>query len=596
MNWEVRTMLLTRSFYNPAMLRSDLRRTWPLLGGYTLIWLLFLPLRLMRALDGVAPKFAAQSIQVSIEEAMYASTWINLFAGLILAASLFSYLSSPRATYGLHSLPVSRGCQFRTHVLCGVGGVVCSNVVIAALTILVQLGGSVNWGMTLTWLVCATVSFLLFFALGVVSCMLCGWLPGVVVAYGALNSVAAVVKILISTLCSIFYPSYNDSWYDVSYDGVVTWLTPILRLQYSLNDVSLYARDTETADLTAMWQSLLVYGIAAVVLLAAAWLLYTVRRSERSGDTVAFKPLRPVVRWAAGLLGGLGLGIVFASLIGSPDEFGLLLICTVVMGLACMIGAQMLLAKTPKVFKKLWPELIALWLVITVLYTCMEKDAFGYERRIPRVSQVESVEVNATMWRTGCKISDPDEITTVLQAHKYLQSADDTAAGNVYRAFVFSYKLKDGSYLSRRYYFSDAERAGLLPLLETDSFRRSAVISTWGNVNTQALRTGYYTLGGQQTELTREQARALYNAILDDAAALDMTTVDLYEGEQCRMDIRVQNLDGSVQADLYLNRQCTRALQLLQDWGIIESPDEIFVTEAIDGADHAQAYEAALLD
>lgn len=588
-------MLLTRSFYNPAMLRSDLRRTWPLLGGYTLIWLLFLPLRLMRALDGVAPKFAAQSIQVSIEEAMYASTWINLFAGLILAASLFSYLSSPRATYGLHSLPVSRGCQFRTHVLCGVGGVVCCNVVIAALTILVQLGGSVNWGMTMTWLVCATVSLLLFFALGVVCCMLCGWLPGVVVAYGGLNGVAAVVKILISTLCSIFYPSYNDSWHDISYDGIVTWLTPILRLQYSLNDVALYARDTETADLTAMWQSLLVYGIAAVVLLVAACLLYTVRRSERSGDTVAFKPLRPVVRWAAGLLGGLGLGIVFASLIGSPEEFSLLLICTVVLGLACMTGAQMLLAKTPKVFKKLWPELLALWLVIAALCTCMEKDAFGYERRIPKASQVESVEV-VYMWFGGYKTSDPDEIDTILQTHAYLQeNSDDSMKFNI-SSLILSYSLKDGSTLSRRYYVGDIDRARIQNLLETASFRRSVVMSTWGDVSVEALRTGYYDLGGQQTELTQEQARALYNAILDDAAAMDMTSVDLYEGEQCRMDIRVKNLDGSVQADLYLNRQCTRTLQLLQDWGIIESPDEIFVPQIIDGADDAQASEAALLD
>lgn len=595
MNWEVRTMLLTRSFYNPAMLRSDLRRTWPLLGGYTLIWLLFLPLRLMRALDGVAPKFAAQSIQVSIEKAMYASTWIDLFAGLILAASLFSYLSSPRATYGLHSLPVSRGCQFRTHVLCGVGGVVCCNVVIAALTILVQLGGGVNWGMTLSWLVCATVSFLLFFALGVVCCMLCGWLPGVVVAYGGLNGVAAVVKILISTLCSIFYPSYNDSWHDISYDGVVTWLTPILRLQYSLNDVALYARDTETADLTAMWQSLLVYGIAAVVLLVAAWLLYTVRRSERSGDTVAFKPLRPVVRWAAGLLGGLGLGIVFAALIGSPEEFSLLLICTVVLGLACMTGAQMLLAKTPKVFKKLWPELLALWLVIAALCTCMEKDAFGYERRIPKASQVESVEV-VCMWFGGYKTSDPDEIDTILQTHAYLQeNSDDSMKFNI-SSLILSYSLKDGSTLSRRYYVGDSDRARIQSLLETYSFRRGVVMSTWGDVSVEALRTGYYTLGGQQTELTQEQARALYNAILDDAAALDMTSADLYEGEQCRMDIRVKNLDGSVQADLYLNRQCTRTLQLLQDWGIIESPDEIFVPQIIDGADDAQASEAALLD
>ena len=39
-------MLLTKSFFNPALLRSDLRRCWPLFAGYTFLWFLILPLRM----------------------------------------------------------------------------------------------------------------------------------------------------------------------------------------------------------------------------------------------------------------------------------------------------------------------------------------------------------------------------------------------------------------------------------------------------------------------------------------------------------------------------------------------------------------------
>lgn len=598
-------MLLTRSFYNPALLRSDLRRTWPLLGAYTLLWVLILPLHLLRELTESAPEFAADMTRFVLEDAHAATTWINVFAGLIFAASLFSYLTSTRATYGLHSLPVSRGCQFRTHVLCGVGGVLCGNALTTVLALLAQLGTGVEWGRTLSWLVCSTVSFLLFFAIGVLCCMLCGWLPAVIVAYGAANGGVVLVQLLVNMLRQIFYPSFNDSLLNFGADHPVIWLTPVLRLQACMNNVALYAREAEV-DTSERWLTLLVYGIAAVVLLLGSSVLYRLRRSERSGDTLSFRPLQPVVRWAAGLFGGLGLGIVFAAIVSTMDDFALLLGCSLLMGFVCMTGAQMLIAKTPRVFKKLWPELLALWLVIAAICGCMDNDVFGYERKIPKPEQVESVAVNPNRWHGSCATSDPDEIDTVLQAHAYLQKNSGSAASdNTGTCIVLTYALKDGSTLSRVYYIEDSDRLGILPLLETDTFRRSVVMNssdlakpegrpagTAPALKAQDLRTGYWDYNGQQQELTQEQAQALYTAILADAAAMDMTTVDLNEADYCLLNIHLQNLEGDLYADLHLNSQCTRTLQLLQDWGIIESPGEIFGAKTYEEA----TYEATLLD
>ena len=47
-------MLLTKSCFNPALLRSDLRRCWPLLAGYTFLWFLILPLRMWNDVDSLA--------------------------------------------------------------------------------------------------------------------------------------------------------------------------------------------------------------------------------------------------------------------------------------------------------------------------------------------------------------------------------------------------------------------------------------------------------------------------------------------------------------------------------------------------------------
>ena len=93
--------------------------------------------------------------------------------------------------------------------------------------------------------------------------------------------------------------------------------------------------------------------------------------------------------------------------------------------------------------------------------------------------------------------------------------------------------------------------------------------------------------------LSQEQCRALYEAILEDAAAMDMSEGDLYGQERCNLAIHLQNFQGDIFADLHLNSRCTRTLQLLQDWGIIENPKDIFSQTYEESADNVGivAYE-----
>ena len=50
MSWEVQTMQSATSFFNRALFRKNLQRFWPLWFGYTLLWLLILPLTLLNQL------------------------------------------------------------------------------------------------------------------------------------------------------------------------------------------------------------------------------------------------------------------------------------------------------------------------------------------------------------------------------------------------------------------------------------------------------------------------------------------------------------------------------------------------------------------
>lgn len=590
-------MLLTKSCFNPALLRSDLRRCWPLLAGYTFLWFLILPLRMWNDvpadLQAAQPEDARRTALEIIGNATTAAIWIHLIFGIVLAMALFSYLSSARGTYGMHSFPASRGCQFRTHVLSCVGCVAVSNVLICLLS--AQSGGT-HWGASLSWLVFSLVTFLLFFSLGIFCCMLCGWLPAMAVAYGAVNCVVIFCRILADGMCSIFYPSYNDTVLSMGQNHIVAWLTPVLRLHLDLQ--GMYKDGSGPLLSATAWKSLLVYGIAALVLLVAGALLYRIRRSEASGDTLSFRPLRPVVRWVVGILGGLGLGLVLAAMLSCTKNTPALLACIVTLGLACMIGTQMLIARTPRVFGKLWPELLALCIALVALCLCIRADVFGYERRVPQVSQVESVGIyQRSIYRNTAKITDPEEIGAITQAHRYLagraagenRTPDSSEINTIY----ITYNLKNGGTLSRKYPLRSEDLTAVRAMLESETFRRSLVLDSV-NVNAEALRHGYINNSDKDLirDLSAQECRLLYQTLLEDIAHMNMLDPDLYDYQNSHFDITLEDDEKTFSARL--NPQCTRTLALLQEWGIISSPGEAFDAADDGDAEDTIAYSGGM--
>ena len=590
-------MLLTKSFFNPALLRSDLRRCWPLFAGYTFLWFLILPLRMWNNVPAdlqAAHPYEARRVALEIiGNATTAAIWIHLIFGIVLAMALFSYLSSARGTYGMHSFPASRGCQFRTHVLSCVSCVAVSNVLICLLS--AQSGGT-HWGASLSWLVFSLVTFLLFFSLGIFCCMLCGWLPAMAVAYGAVNCVVIFCRILADAMCSIFYPSYNDTVLSMGQNHIVAWLTPVLRLHLDLQEM--YKDGNGPLLSAAAWKSLLVYGIAALVLLVAGALLYRIRRSEASGDTLAFRPLRPVVRWVVGLLGGLGLGLVLAGILSCTENTPALLACIVTLGLACMIVTQMLIARTPRIFGKLWPELLALCAVLLALTLCIKADLFGFERRIPQTDQVESVEAyHRGIYGNTARITDPTEIDAIVQAHRYLAdcAAKDNRGSDWHwrNTINITYHLKNGGTLSRQYQLRDEDLTAVRAMLESETFRRSVVLDSV-DVNADALRHGYINNSDKELErdLSAQECRLLYQTLLEDIAHMNMLDPALYDYQNSRLDITLEDDEKTISARL--NPQCTRTLALLQEWGLIGSPGEVFDATDDGDAEDTIAYSSSI--
>lgn len=102
------------SFFNRTVFLHDLKRWWPLTALYTLVWLLILPLSRLTELNHDAYLSAWNAQYETLEIAALGGYWSAFLTGILFAMAAFSYLTNPRATYGLHALPERRETLYVT--------------------------------------------------------------------------------------------------------------------------------------------------------------------------------------------------------------------------------------------------------------------------------------------------------------------------------------------------------------------------------------------------------------------------------------------------------------------------------------------------
>ena len=315
----------------------------------------------------------------------------------------------------------------------------------------------------------------------------------------------------------------------------LTELTPIARLSTAVCGYAdvLVPREGEEVYLRVLPEggmtSLLVYAIVGLALLALGWLLYRRRPSEAAGDAIAFRWLRPIVRWTVGLCGGLGLGLFLsvALLGGLVGGLVQLLLCQTVMGLLCFFAAQMLLQKSFRVFRRSWKEALALVIALAAITLCIRQDFFDVQNRIPGASQVDTVSVQLYAGDISyCETDDPAVLERVQALHRAALAQGEDMADNSDRhmSIRLRYELKNGDTVRRDYTIacvSGTETYRLTnQLLNMPQFRRSAMGIDWLETSgLDAVRSGYVEdyWTGATVDLTREQATELCRLAQQDA-------------------------------------------------------------------------------
>lgn len=575
------------SYFNRELLRGALLRTWPLWAAYTLIWLFLLPVTLFIHLSDRHIVYSRPTLSYELlNTGLSSGVMMAAVFGIFFAMAMFAYLTSPRATNGMHAMPIRREGLFLTHYLAGLFCQVVTLLVSFALAALVTAAFGVFDGYAVgTGLLLCVLLVLFFYSFGVL-CMVCvGQILAGAVFYGILNFLFVGMEALLRSFAGNFLYGYDGRSSAFS----TAPLSPLVEIVRSLSVVYVYD-DAGTRFGTTYYSStydgidplgptgvrvfglgtLAAYAAAGLVLAALALLLYRKRRSEMTGNTVAIGWLRPVFKYGVALCSAFSLGQLLSyfvfELTDSTYTAGALIgtiACMIFAGLIGYYAAEMLLKKSFRVFKTSWKGALATSAVLILIGLSFPLDLTGYQTRVPEQSDIVSATVNLYGGNVSGSfdLSGQESIALLRDAHCAVitDKARQTEYNRRYVPFDgdtctlrITYELADGTELFRTYDLSIDEallsdpsspESTLTKLANCTEITRARVLGGWVPDNLEELRiTGgylncsYYSDGkyshSQEAELNAAQANSAFTALMQDCAAGSIESADLFTADE----------------------------------------------------------------
>ena len=556
------------SYFNRELLRGALQRTWPLWAAYTLIWLLLLPVTLFIRLSDRHIVYSRPTLSYELlSTGLPTGVMMAAVFGIFFAMAMFAYLTNPRATNGMHAMPIRREGLFLTHYLAGLFCQVVTLLVSFALAALVTAAFGVFDGYAVGMGLLLCVLLVLFFYSFGVLCMVCvGQILAGAVFYGILNFLFVGMEVLLRSFAGNFLYGYDGRSSAFS----TAPLSPPVEIASSLSVSYVYDGIDPIGVRVFHLGTFAAYAAAGLVLAALALLLYRKRRSEMTGNTVAIGWLRPVFKYGVALCSAFSLGQLLSyfvfELTDSTYTAGALIgtiACMIFAGLIGYYAAEMLLKKSFRVFKTSWKGALATSAVLILIGLSFPLDLTGYQSRVPEQSDIVSATVDLYGGNVSgsFNLSGQESIALLRDAHCAVitDKARQTEYNRRYVPFNgdtctlrITYELADGTELFRSYDLSTDEallsdpsspESALTKLANCTEITRARVLGGWVPDHLEELRiTGgylncsYYSDGkyshNEEAELNAAQANSAFTALMQDCDAGSIESADLFAAEE----------------------------------------------------------------
>lgn len=215
------------SFCNGTEFRKCLSRWWPLWVIYGVILFIMLPGVLLNARSTI-PYVSTEQISylsnVILSETQMLLPLTAFCAGLLAAAAMFGYLYTPRGAGLAASLPIRRGCMFRTHLLAGLLMLLSAEAVVFGLAVLIE---ATRFELVieplLIWLGILALETVVFYGIAVLCAMFTGHVVMLPCLYLLVNFIAVGFQLLVETVLYMFVYGMSGM-----VDLPVDWLSPLV--------------------------------------------------------------------------------------------------------------------------------------------------------------------------------------------------------------------------------------------------------------------------------------------------------------------------------------------------------------------------------
>lgn len=406
------------SFFNGTIYKKTLLRFFPWSLCYALILLLQLPFYFIVRYQSLF-KYNYPSATgfinrlSSMSSVSSTNTTIFVFIASIVAACLiYGFMFKQSALNMLHALPVTKHGLLFTNFLAGMTLLALPLVLAEGITIvfLAAVGAGSVAVLQLQILLAEFLVTVTFFVIATFCCTLSGSGFAAPIIYGIVNILSIAVCALISLLKSLFFYGFGEG---IEHIGTFSLFAPIVRLCSNLM-LEDYMKHSSIPVYSVNWVFPVVYALVGIGIVLLSMWLYSLRKAEHAGNTLAFSK----TAWFFQTLGAIAAGIFSVILFNvwnesMPSDY-VIIIQFLIGAVIGFIIIYMIVRKKFNIFRDVWKQALVFACAAFAFLMVLHLDIFGVENYIPDMDKVESADLSS------CReiITDPETLEACAALHQ----------------------------------------------------------------------------------------------------------------------------------------------------------------------------------
>ena len=321
------------------------------------------------------------------------------------------------------------------------------------------------------------------------------------ISFFTVNVGVILVQVINAALCSEFLYGFPSASFSQLFSVSSPFYFGISKLLYLVS----YGL---TAKAAVFYAAKLIIITAAS--LAAAFLLYNRRRSEKSGVSYAYRFVYVICGLIVGFIGSYGLGIIFSN----GEYTAVYWIFAAVGGLLAAVTYG---AITDRGFKSVKKSIViggSSFAAMVLAVIVLNGGLFGYTGRIPKAEEIKAAYISSSS-DSRIMLNNPQNLLKLHEKMISRHKSDDDVGYSI----DIEYELKNGRILKRQYAV-DYEKSSdlLLSLYKSDEYTAGLKKLLDGN-NLQSINDYFYGFDNDTSvsaEISSDELNLIVDAYIKD--------------------------------------------------------------------------------